>query len=83
MEPEQDRGRRLLCFGAHPDDCEIKSAGLAALWTLPLVPVPDRDPVVLFMHDYFTRPEPLRPAYEVSEYAAPLTNQATATLFPF
>jgi LmbE family N-acetylglucosaminyl deacetylase len=33
MEPEQDRGRRLLCFGAHPDDCEIKSAGLAALWT--------------------------------------------------
>ncbi len=275
MEPEQDRGRRLLCFGAHPDDCEIKSAGLAALWTraggqarfvaltdgsaghhqlageplvrrrraeaaagaravgadsvildnadgmlmptlenrlraireirlfqpdvivcprtndyhpdhrytgvivqdacyllkvpniVPLVPVPDRDPVVLFMHDYFTRPEPLRPdvvvnidpvlaaklaavrahesqvlewlpwiggyagempddeagrrayadgriaaaarqladqyrdalvarygaeagsgvehaeAYEVSEYAAPLTNQAAATLFPF
>jgi len=33
MEPEPDRGRRLLCFGAHPDDCEIKSAGLAALWT--------------------------------------------------
>ena len=33
MEPEQDRGRRLLCFGAHPDDCELKSAGLAALWT--------------------------------------------------
>jgi N-acetylglucosamine malate deacetylase 1 len=25
-------GNRLLCFGAHPDDCEIKSAGLAALW---------------------------------------------------
>jgi len=169
MEPEPDRGRRLLCFGAHPDDCEIKSAGLAALWTraggqarfvaltdgsaghhemvgealvrrrraeaaagaraagadsvildnadgmlmptlenrfrvireirlfrpdvivcprtndyhpdhrytgvivadacyllkvpniVPLVPVPDRDPVVLFMHDRFTRPEPLRP----------------------
>ena len=169
MEPEQDRGRRLLCFGAHPDDCEIKSAGLAALWTgaggrarfvaltdgsaghhqlageplvrrrraeaaagaraagadsvildntdgmlmptlenrlrvireirlfgpdvivcprtndyhpdhrytgvlvqdacyllkvpniLPLVPVCDRDPVVLFMDDRFTRPEPLRP----------------------
>jgi len=169
MEPEPDRGRRLLCFGAHPDDCEIKSAGLAALWTraggqarfvaltdgsaghhemvgealvrrrraeaaagaraagadsvildnadgmlmptlenrlrvireirlfqpdvivcprtndyhpdhrytgvivqdacyllkvpniVPLVAVPDRDPVVLFMHDHFTRPEPLRP----------------------
>ena len=33
MEPDQDRGRRLLRFGAHPDDCEIKSFWLAALWT--------------------------------------------------
>ena len=24
---------RLLCIGAHPDDCEIKTSGLAALWT--------------------------------------------------
>ena len=169
MEPEPGPGRRLLCFGAHPDDCEIKSSGLAALWTgaggrarfvaltdgsaghhelageplvrrrraeaaagaraagadsvildnadgmlmptlenrlkvireirlfrpdvivcprtndyhpdhrytgvlvqdacyllkvpnvLPLVPVSDRDPVVLFMDDRFTKPEPLRP----------------------
>ena len=174
MEPDQDRGGRLLCFGAHPDDCEIKSSGLAALWTraggqarfvaltdgsaghhemvgeplvrrrraeaavgaravgadavildnadgmlmptlenrfrvireirlfrpdvivcprisdyhpdhrytgvivqdacyllkvpniVPLVPVPDRDPVVLFMDDRFTRPEPLRPDVVVS-----------------
>jgi LmbE family N-acetylglucosaminyl deacetylase len=173
MEPDQD-GRRLLCFGAHPDDCEIKSGGLAALWTraggqvrfvaltdgsaghhelageplvrrrraeaaagaravgadsvildnadgmlmptlenrfrvireirlfrpdvivcpraidyhpdhrytgiivqdacyllrvpniVPLVPVPDRDPVVLFMDDRFTRPEPVRPDVVVS-----------------
>jgi LmbE family N-acetylglucosaminyl deacetylase len=173
MEPDQD-GRRLLCFGAHPDDCEIKSGGLAALWAraggqvrfvaltdgsaghhelageplvrrrraeaaagaraagadsvildnadgmlmptlenrfrvireirlfrpdvivcprtidyhpdhrytgilvqdacyllrvpniVPLVPVPDRDPVVLFMDDRFTKPEPLRPDVVVS-----------------
>ena len=32
MEPDRD-GPRLLCFGAHPDDCEHKSGGLAALWT--------------------------------------------------
>jgi len=24
---------RLLCIGAHPDDCEAKAAGLGALWT--------------------------------------------------
>jgi LmbE family N-acetylglucosaminyl deacetylase len=23
---------RIICFGAHPDDCEIKAAGVAALW---------------------------------------------------
>ncbi len=23
---------RIICFGAHPDDCEIKAGGVAALW---------------------------------------------------
>ena len=64
MEPEQDRGRRLLCFGAHPDDCEIKSAGLAALWTRAAAS---------------SMPRPTR----LRNTRPPLTNQATATLFPF
>jgi LmbE family N-acetylglucosaminyl deacetylase len=33
MTTDPAPGRRLLCFGAHPDDCEMKSSGLAALWT--------------------------------------------------
>ena len=28
-----ETGHRLLCFGAHPDDCELQTSGLAALWT--------------------------------------------------
>src|SRR5438093_11013627 len=23
---------RIICFGAHPDDCELKAGGVAALW---------------------------------------------------
>jgi LmbE family N-acetylglucosaminyl deacetylase len=23
---------RVICFGAHPDDCELKAAGVAAMW---------------------------------------------------
>jgi len=33
MSDEAARIPRLLCIGAHPDDCEIKTSGLAALWT--------------------------------------------------
>jgi LmbE family N-acetylglucosaminyl deacetylase len=33
MSDEGARVPRLLCIGAHPDDCEIKTSGLAALWT--------------------------------------------------
>lgn len=27
------RTLRIICFGAHPDDCEIKAGGAAALWS--------------------------------------------------
>ena len=28
----QDSKLRIICFGAHPDDCELKTGGAAALW---------------------------------------------------
>jgi len=28
----QDDKLRIICFGAHPDDCELKAAGVAAMW---------------------------------------------------
>lgn len=32
-QPVPDDGKlRIICFGAHPDDCELKAAGVAALW---------------------------------------------------
>jgi LmbE family N-acetylglucosaminyl deacetylase len=30
--PPKDGKLRIICFGAHPDDCEIQAAGVAALW---------------------------------------------------
>src|SRR6516162_5961870 len=31
-EPAADGKLRIICFGAHPDDCEIQVGGTAALW---------------------------------------------------
>ena len=30
--PPDDGKLRIICFGAHPDDCEIQAAGVGALW---------------------------------------------------
>ncbi len=30
--PPRDGKLRIICFGAHPDDCELKVGGTAALW---------------------------------------------------
>jgi LmbE family N-acetylglucosaminyl deacetylase len=30
--PPDDGKLRIICFGAHPDDCELKAAGVAAMW---------------------------------------------------
>src|SRR5881628_1780318 len=30
--PAEDGKLRIICFGAHPDDCEIQAGGVAALW---------------------------------------------------
>src|SRR5712672_2497312 len=30
--PPADGKLRIICFGAHPDDCELKVGGTAALW---------------------------------------------------
>lgn len=30
--PPEDGKLRIICFGAHPDDCELKAGGVAARW---------------------------------------------------
>src|SRR6059058_5578275 len=30
--PPDDGKLRIICFGAHPDDCEIQASGSAAMW---------------------------------------------------
>ena len=33
QQPADDGKLRIICFGAHPDDCELQISGTAALWT--------------------------------------------------
>src|SRR5690349_21529550 len=30
--PSDDGKLRIICFGAHPDDCEIQASGVGAMW---------------------------------------------------
>jgi len=30
--PPEDGKLRIICFGAHPDDCELQAGGVGALW---------------------------------------------------
>src|SRR5688572_22501454 len=32
MPPDDDGKLRIICFGAHPDDCELQAGGSAVLW---------------------------------------------------
>jgi LmbE family N-acetylglucosaminyl deacetylase len=32
VRPPDDGKLRIICFGAHPDDCELRAAGVAAKW---------------------------------------------------
>lgn len=32
LPPPEDGKLRIICFGAHPDDCEIQASGVAAMW---------------------------------------------------
>src|SRR5216117_3980574 len=32
LAPANNRPLRIICFGAHPDDCELQAGGVASLW---------------------------------------------------
>ena len=84
MSEERARPRRILVFGAHPDDCDGSAGGTAALW----VRAGHRVRFVSLTNGSTGHAERGRQvryaeAFEACEYGAPLDEPRLRQLFPF
>ena len=58
----KDGKLRIIIFGAHPDDCEIKADGIAVKWAKNGFHVKlKKNPLFLYMSDRFQKPNPFDP----------------------